>query len=559
MGVVIAFEICQEIPTCTRGVSVQCVKTESLYWQARGKGDVLAGSRLRRFVSSNRTVSNSIAVVGSSFLWAWGFLCYLSPVLFHPTVGAGSVGLEVGFFVSQGCIVASACLLLASSSLRRFVVRRFVLAFCAILSSVLTLLLAAFVSSGCMVGIVCCGIAHGVCIPLLGIAWGARYSIGSKGMQSLVVLSFLIAYALYFVFPFAPYKGGLVCVAVMPLASWALWRIDVRNRDALVRKVDESQEKKDAGRSLAFLGELFNGSWELSGIPWRALAAVLLAAFVGNMVASAAMGFSYENADGLFRGGAFVCACIATMALVPLTSDGSSLSASAAYRLTLTFSAVGLIGILASDGSAIALCGALVQGCAFFFQVLIIVSVSRATWEKALSPLLSFSMAQAVTAAVVLAGNVVGKQVNVGDASCPGVFEWACGLAMLALFLIMVKQAANADAALPEASNAVAMSEKSECSQDENGLFSHRDEPCFDSTEVSLEEKVALFVTAFELTKRESEVFSYLSKGRSLPYIADELFVTTGTVKTHTVHIYRKLGVKSKQELIDLFEEWKKD
>ena len=291
----------------------------------------------------------------------------------------------------------------------------------------------------------------------------------------------------------------------------------------------------------------------------RALAAVLLAAFVGNMVASAAMGFSYENADGLFRGGAFVCACIATMALVPLTSDGSSLSASAAYRLTLTFSAVGLIGILASDGSAIALCGALVQGCAFFFQVLIIVSVSRATWEKALSPLLSFSMAQAVTAAVVLAGNVVGKQVNVGDASCPGVFEWACGLAMLALFLIMVKQAANADAALPEVSDAVAMGEKSECSQDENGLFSHRDEPCFDSTEVSLEEKVALFATAFELTKRESEVFSYLSKGRSLPYIADELFVTTGTVKTHTVHIYRKLGIKSKQELIDLFEEWKKD
>ena len=103
------------------------------------------------------------------------------------------------------------------------------------------------------------------------------------------------------------------------------------------------------------------------------------------------------------------------------------------------------------------------------------------------------------------------------------------------------------------------MSGKSECSQDENGLFSHRDEPCFDSMGVFLEERIDLFATAFELTKRESEVFSYLSKGRSLPYIADELFVTTGTVKTHTVHIYRKLGVKSKQELIDLFEEWKKD
>lgn len=109
IGVVIAFEICQEIPTCTRRGLCTMRKMESLYWQTRGKGDVLAGSRLRRFVSSNRMVSNSIAVVGSSFLWAWGFLCYLSPVLFHPTVGAGSVGLEVGFFVSQGCIVASAC------------------------------------------------------------------------------------------------------------------------------------------------------------------------------------------------------------------------------------------------------------------------------------------------------------------------------------------------------------------------------------------------------------------------------------------------------------------
>ncbi|MFR5000753.1 MAG: hypothetical protein ACLUCU_09945, partial [Slackia sp.] len=143
------------------------------------------------------------------------------------------------------------------------------------------------------------------------------------------------------------------------------------------------------------------------------MAAVLLAAFVGNMVASAAMGFSYENADGLFRGGAFVCACIATMALVPLTSGRQSLGAATVYRITLTFVAIGLVGMLASNGAAVALCGALVQGCAFFLQVLVFISVSRATWEKALSPLLSFCLAQAVIAAVVVAGNMAGKQVSV--------------------------------------------------------------------------------------------------------------------------------------------------
>ena len=43
-------------------------------------------------------------------------------------------------------------------------------------------------------------------------------------------------------------------------------------------------------------------------------------------------------------------------------------------------------------------------------------------------------------------------------------------------------------------------------------------------------------------------------RGRTLPYIANELFVTTGTVKTHVRHIYEKLGINTRQELLDLLE-----
>ena len=53
------------------------------------------------------------------------------------------------------------------------------------------------------------------------------------------------------------------------------------------------------------------------------------------------------------------------------------------------------------------------------------------------------------------------------------------------------------------------------------------------------------------VTNHEIEVLGYLARGRTLPYIADALFVTTGTVKTHTTHIYRKLDVNSRQELLD--------
>ena len=43
-------------------------------------------------------------------------------------------------------------------------------------------------------------------------------------------------------------------------------------------------------------------------------------------------------------------------------------------------------------------------------------------------------------------------------------------------------------------------------------------------------------------------------RGRTLPYIANELFVTTGTVKTHVRHIYDKALVNNRQELLDKVE-----
>ena len=63
------------------------------------------------------------------------------------------------------------------------------------------------------------------------------------------------------------------------------------------------------------------------------------------------------------------------------------------------------------------------------------------------------------------------------------------------------------------------------------------------------------FTQALGLTPREAEVCRYLVQGRSLPFIAEQLYVTAGTVKTHAIHIYRKAGVTSKQELISLFGE----
>jgi LuxR family maltose regulon positive regulatory protein len=52
------------------------------------------------------------------------------------------------------------------------------------------------------------------------------------------------------------------------------------------------------------------------------------------------------------------------------------------------------------------------------------------------------------------------------------------------------------------------------------------------------------------LSEREQEVLRLLAAGRSNQEIADALYVTVGTVKTHTHRIYAKLGVRGRTEAI---------
>ena len=57
------------------------------------------------------------------------------------------------------------------------------------------------------------------------------------------------------------------------------------------------------------------------------------------------------------------------------------------------------------------------------------------------------------------------------------------------------------------------------------------------------------------LSRREEEVFDLLAAGRSAPFIAETLYVETSTAKSHIARIYSKLGVHTRQELLNLVED----
>ncbi len=52
------------------------------------------------------------------------------------------------------------------------------------------------------------------------------------------------------------------------------------------------------------------------------------------------------------------------------------------------------------------------------------------------------------------------------------------------------------------------------------------------------------------LSERETEVLGYLTKGYSGKEIADKMSVSINTVKTHLKHIYQKLHVRSRSEIL---------
>lgn len=58
----------------------------------------------------------------------------------------------------------------------------------------------------------------------------------------------------------------------------------------------------------------------------------------------------------------------------------------------------------------------------------------------------------------------------------------------------------------------------------------------------------------YALSPREQEVLFYLGRGYNHPYTASRLYISENTVRTHVKHIYSKLGIESREELIELID-----
>lgn len=64
-----------------------------------------------------------------------------------------------------------------------------------------------------------------------------------------------------------------------------------------------------------------------------------------------------------------------------------------------------------------------------------------------------------------------------------------------------------------------------------------------------------IFAAKHGLTPREGEILLLLSSGHTSPYIASQLYISENTVRTHMRNMYRKLGIGSKEQLVQMLED----
>lgn len=58
-------------------------------------------------------------------------------------------------------------------------------------------------------------------------------------------------------------------------------------------------------------------------------------------------------------------------------------------------------------------------------------------------------------------------------------------------------------------------------------------------------------IDARRISKRELEVLQLIASGKSNQEIADQLFVSVATIKTHTANLFEKLEAKRRTQLIE--------
>jgi DNA-binding CsgD family transcriptional regulator len=388
------------------------------------------------------------------------------------------------------------------------------------------LLLAAANSGGNLVISVLSGAFTGVGSGMLLLYWGELYGESDATTAQInSALAFTLAVFIYALFLlFSSTVLFIVAATMLPLLSGVtLLRVYSErpvNRDVKVIPGGVSSVVRVAATALiiSFVNRAF------AGIPRDASAPI---APVDSQAAALA-------AETLFAVSLFISTLILAILIFITIFVSHKSDLSLIYRFVLVFF---IAGVLFSpyEGTTGLLAAVVTNTGYSAFELIFWIALSNISYRYHIPALRTFGFGRLAWVIGVYLGATYPPPFIVEQ-----IQQSAVHLPFFLVSLLIVLVVATYAFILPE-HNIVAIT---------TGLGNHRG---------SLQSRCKTLSEKYSLSQRENEVLVLLVKGRNLASIKETLNISAGTVSTHRQRIYQKMGIHSRQDLLDLLEQTRPD
>ncbi|MEC4294912.1 helix-turn-helix transcriptional regulator [Adlercreutzia shanghongiae] len=466
--------------------------------------------------------------IGIGFVWAWLYCVYGTPTPFDTT--GVSINADGSWVVSAAAVVVA--FFVGGFAFRHERVKpRSPLPILAPLALSLGTLFSFLGSVMGEVAVVSGGVLTGVGYALTSILWAmALAPVDIEELEAAIPLSTLVTLVCALIIPALQTEVAAVVIAALPLVSGALLIVCFR-KDGVASMPDAASgaqaglvsEEARQGES----GHRLDRAWMRYLLRVSVLLLVIYLA-----IGWEAANFSSSNTFRVLNYDlvSLVSNSAAVLFAILLVLFSKRVSFSGLFRWVMPFLVVSL-ALFLLPGSFVRFGTSVINStCDTLIEVLLFLFVLSLAKTHDASAGLCIGLANGFVQAGVLAGNLLGRF----SASAAAPFDLqTMGLALIALIALAM----------------IAIPQKDPVVDDPSTAGSSL---AVDSVDEALARACLRIQERYGLSDRETEIAVLLAKGRTRPYIREQLFISTNTVATHIKHIYQKLNIHSKEELIDM-------
>lgn len=484
--------------------------------------------------------------MGIGFVWAWLYCTYATSAVF-PCRSGQSINSDESWLLSAVAVVLGffvGGLLLSRRPLGGHCLRRFSIAAALLLTAgTIVSALGAFALGLAWLG----GAMTGVGYALLSLLWArALMVLDVEELEAVVPLSSLVIVPCVVVYPLLEGVVGVVATALLPLMSGVLLLL-------CLREGAKRGGVEEAASSVGGMSPYLKDS-EASGAA----------------SASSGAGASLSRRSGIAESWGFYLGRVAVVLVVLYLAIGwqaaladvrDSMHALIDLDVSMLISSLASVAL----GIAIVFFSRRVSFTGLFrwavpcVIITLVLHGSSGLWVGFVSNAIGDTLDSLIQVLVYLFAITLAKQGKAPVALGVGLLNGSVQLGVL-----FGNLAGSACAGPAAASSEAAFLSALICLVALVGIAAPQREPIevrpmaaagSDALEHSLMVGCELLQKKFGLSDRETEIAFLLARGYSRPYIREKLFISKNTVATHIRHIYGKLDIHSKEELIDLVTE----